>query len=568
LSALSRASSTTAPLLVATWCVATCNAPVWRELAHVRGGLTAANLGFLAACFVVATLYVNLQLSLLVFRGIGRPLLALVLVAASIAAYASTTFGVRLDKPMMRNVFETDVRESAELLNGRLVAYVVLLGLLPALLLLRRRIEYGPIGVEIGRKLRVALLSSVCALPIAAFYYPDFASLMRNHRELRHGFAPTNFLNATLAYVKEQGATPREVRPIGLDARQVAGSTSPDRPRLLVLVVGETARAANFSLGGYPRPTNPELAQEDVLYFSDVRSSGTSTAISLPCMFSDLGRAGFSPARAKGQEGLLDVLAHAGFDVVWRDNDSGCKGTCDRVVYENMAKSTNPTLCASGECFDEILLDGLQDRLDRTSRDLVVVLHMHGSHGPGYHLRYPPEFEEFQPACRTLALEDCGREGLVNAYDNTIRYTDHVLARTIDLLERNADRFDAAMLYVSDHGESLGEKGLYLHGMPYWMAPDEQTRVPLIVWVAEGLRARRGLDWGALSARRAEPCSHDNLFHSVLGLLDVETSAYRPELDLFRSSTGRREAVAEVKEPRRAPSERSPRASTHAGLPE
>jgi len=252
-------------------------------------------------------------------------------------------------------------------------------------------------------------------------------------------------------------------------------------------------------------------------------------------MFSCLGREGFSANQAKGQEGLLDVLSHAGFEVLWRDNDSGCKGACDRVDYENVAKRNNPALCGSGECYDEILLEGLQKRLDRTTGDLVVVLHMHGSHGPGYHLRYPPAYEAFTPACKTLALEDCSREELVNAYDNTILYTDHVLARTIEVLQRNEARFDAAMLYASDHGESLGEKGLYLHGMPYWIAPDEQTHVPMIFWAAEGFRTRRRLDWTALGALREEPWSHDNLFHSVLGLLGVETSVYRPELDLFLS---------------------------------
>jgi lipid A ethanolaminephosphotransferase len=279
---------------------------------------------------------------------------------------------------------------------------------------------------------------------------------MRNHRELRHVFAPTNFLNATFGYLREQRPLPRKVEPLGLDARKVPAVAPTGRSRLLVLAIGETARGANFSLGGYPRPTNPELALQDVLYFTDVHSSGTATSTSLPCMFSNLGRKGFSSARAKSQENLLDVLAHAGLDVLWRENNSGCKGACERIPYEEMTRRLAPELCGPSGCYDEILLTGLQERLDRTAGDLVVVLHMHGSHGPGYHLRYPPEFETFTPACRTVALEDCSRAELVNAYDNTIVYSDHVLARTIELLRRNAQRFDAALLYVSDHGESLG----------------------------------------------------------------------------------------------------------------
>jgi lipid A ethanolaminephosphotransferase len=533
---LTRSTSTTAPLFVAAWCVALCNAAFWSELWKVRGDLTATNLLFLGSVFVVAVLYVNLQLSLLTFRGLGRPVLAFVLLASSVVAYFTSALGARIDPAMLHNVFETNAAESSELVTARLATYFLVLGLLPTLFLLRTRIDYAPLATEIARKLRVAGWSALLAAPIAILFYADFASLMRNHRELRYLVTPTNFLSGTLSYLRERNETRKEIRPIGLDASAQGPSSAEGPHQLLVIVVGETARGANFSLGGYGRETNPELAAEDVLYFTDVRSSGTSTAISLPCMFSNLGRSNFTPRRAKEQEGLLDVLAHAGFEVLWRDNDSGCKGTCDRVEYENLAKSQDPELCSTGECFDEILLSGLQERLDRTTRDLVVVLHMHGSHGPGYHLRYPPAFERFTPTCRTLELGDCSHEELVNAYDNTILYTDHVLAETLALLKRNAARFDTGMIYVSDHGESLGEKGLYLHGMPYWMAPDEQTLVPMIVWTSEGLRRRRDLHWGALASRRTEPCSHDNLFHSVLGLLDVHTSAYRQELDLFSRS--------------------------------
>jgi len=531
---LTRSSSTSVPFLVALWCVALCNAAFWQELWEDRGGFTFANTAFVASVVVVAVLYVNLQLSLLTFRGIGRPLLAFVLLASAVVAYFTSNLGARIDQAMFHNVVETNPSETAELVTPRLLLYVLGLGVLPVVFLLRAPIAYAPIATEIARKLRVAGWSALCALPIAAFYYADYASLMRNHRELRFLITPTNFLNGTRVYLRERYTAPQVAQPIGLDAQGLRPSAPGGPHWLIVIVVGETARAANFSLGGYGRNTNPELAAQDVLYFTEVRSCGTSTAVSLPCMFSDLGREGFSPSRAAGRENLLDVLAHAGFEVLWRDNDAGCKGTCERVEFENLVRSTDPALCSTGECYDEILLAGLQERLDRTNRDLAIVLHMHGSHGPGYQLRYPPAFERFTPVCRTLELGDCSHEALVNAYDNTIVYTDHVLAQTIELLKRNAARFDSGLVYVSDHGESLGEDGLYLHGMPYWMAPDEQTHVPMIVWTSEGLRHRRGLDWAALSDCRNEPASHDNLFHSVLGLLDVRTSVYKPELDLFR----------------------------------
>jgi lipid A ethanolaminephosphotransferase len=192
-------------------------------------------------------------------------------------------------------------------------------------------------------------------------------------------------------------------------------------------------------------------------------------------------------------------------------------------------------LCRGDECYDEILLHGLQDYLDRQHRDTVIVLHMKGSHGPAYFKRYPSAFEFFTPACASIQLDRCSRQEIVNAYDNTLRYTDHVLSQTIDLLRANAQRFDTAMLYVSDHGESLGENGLYLHGLPYAFAPQEQTHVPMLLWFSDGLRQRLGIDAACLSAHQHTPLSHHFIFHSILGLSNVQTAIYRPELDLFAS---------------------------------
>lgn len=320
---------------------------------------------------------------------------------------------------------------------------------------------------------------------------------------------------------------------VALDARRdtIAGA----RPTLTVLVIGETARAANFALNGYARATTPQLAAEaGVINFRQVRSCGTSTAVSLPCMFLDVGRAGFSDTLAARRENLLDVLQRSGYAVLWRDNNSGCKGLCDRVQHDELMSAGVAGLCVGGECYDEILLHGLQESLDAFVGDTVIVLHMKGSHGPAYYLRYPEAFEHFTPVCKTNQLDRCERETIVNAYDNTLRYTDHVLARTIALLRRNADRFDASLLYVSDHGESLGERGLYLHGVPYALAPSEQTHVPMLMWLSKSAESRYGIDAACLRGRQDEPLSHDNLYHSALGLLGVRTRLYRPESDLFR----------------------------------
>jgi lipid A ethanolaminephosphotransferase len=305
------------------------------------------------------------------------------------------------------------------------------------------------------------------------------------------------------------------------------------------MVVGETARAANFSLNGYSRLTNPELAQvPGLLNFGNMHSCGTATAVSLPCLFSGLGRAHYTQRSAQGQEGLLDVLRHAGIEVLWRDNNSGCKGVCDRVASEDVSVPLRgDPLCNDEECFDEILLRGLRQRIHDSRKDMVIVLHQKGSHGPAYWKRYPASFNRFGPACETSDLAKCSQTSIVAAYDNTMLYTDHVLARAIALLELSGreDGVDTAMMYFSDHGESLGENNLYLHGAPYFIAPEEQRHVPFMLWLSEGFRHRFKLDQTCLNARTGQQFNHDYIFHSTLGMLNISTAVYNPGLDLFNA---------------------------------
>ena len=350
---------------------------------------------------------------------------------------------------------------------------------------------------------------------------------------------PHNMVAGVYQYFRRHMREVSTLDVVGGDAHRSPAAMTGAKPMLTVLVIGETARAQNFSLNGYARATNMELAHHDVLSFSNVTACGTSTAVSLPCMFSDLGRAKSRSDSATRREGLLDVLQRAGLNVLWLDNNSGCKGVCARVPHESMSASRVEALCREGDCYDDILVQALQNKAGLITTDTVVVLHMIGSHGPAYFKRYPEKFEAFSPACRSADLSRCSRETIVNAYDNSIRYTDHVLSELVGLLRGVNSRFDTAMLYVSDHGESLGEKGLYLHGIPYALAPREQVHVPMLMWISSGMRQRLGLDLACLAARRGDALTHDNLFHSVLGLAMVDTGAYIEGLDLLRPCRSR-----------------------------
>ena len=522
-------------LAASLWFLLLDNRSFWSTIFRIVEGQGAHGALVVASLFVAFLLLFNLLLGLVCFPGTTKPVLIVLFVTASTAAYFMNQYGVMLDRGMIHNVFATDPREVRDLLSLKLFLYILVLGVLPSVLALWIRIDYH--GLWRGLLIRLGWMAGT-ALAVGAIvfvFYQDYASIFRNHREIRFLLTPTNYLNAIRGLAMDRLAQPKEVRVIGEDARRGGSRPAGGKKALAVIVVGETARAANFSLGGYARQTNPLLARQDIIYYANTSSCGTDTASSVPCMFSDLGAAGYSDDKVARQQDLLDVLKRAGIAVLWRDNNSGCKGVCDRVDYQDVAAFKSPALCRPDECYDEILLEKLQDYLDGLDRDAVIVLHQKGSHGPAYYLRYPDKFAVFTPVCRTNQLAKCGRAEIVNAYDNTILYTDYFLDRAITLLKRNAGRFDASLIYMSDHGESLGENNLYLHGLPRMFAPVEQTHVPFVLWLSKGTLESQGLDRKCLEARRQDPYSHDNLFHSVLGLMDVQTKIYRPELDIFRS---------------------------------
>ena len=533
-----RLDAVTGTLLASSFLVLACNASFWRTFIDATGGPTLAHVPLYLSTFLILSLVLNALLSLVTFRPLFKPVLVALFLGTSVAVYFMQRYGVVIDSGMIQNVFETDPREAFELLNWRMFVPLVLLGILPSVVVVAVRLEKIPLRRDLARRF-VAVAGSLCIAAILVFVgYKNYAPAFREHRELRYMYTPVNYLDATRKYLRRNTA-PVRVASIGTDAVKGPIWVGRARRTVTVIVVGETARAMNFSLNGYSRPTNPRLAAEKgLINFSNVSSCGTATAVSVPCAFSVFSRADYSDARARSQEGLLDVLKHAGFDVSWRDNNSGCKGTCGRVRYEDIsAPAAGDPLCSADECYDEKLLRGLPERIRASSADMVIVLHQLGSHGPAYWKRYPAEFAKWSPVCRTADLSKCPTEDIVAAYDNTILYADHVLGQTIDMLRKLAadDGIDTSFLYFSDHGESLGEKNMFLHGAPYFMAPSEQTHVPMMLWMSDGLQSRFGIDVRCLGARSNESLSHDNVFHSVLGMLNVSTAIYNPALDIFHA---------------------------------
>ena len=487
---------------------------------------------------ILAALHV-LLLGLVCSRRTVKPVLVALAIAAALGVHFIQAYGVVLDPPMLRNALHSEFAETRELLNWGLALDLLLYAVLPISLLAFANVE--PQSWRRALVSRMTLLGMALAVLVGAllWQFQPLSSLMRNHKELRYLITPANGLwsvGSVLAADARGAAQPRQ--PIGMDAAPGPTWAASRKPRVMVIVVGETVRAANWGLNGYARQTTPRLAQLPVFNFPDVTACGTSTEVSLPCMFAPVGRRDYDEAKIRGSESLLHVLARAGAAVQWRDNQSGCKGVCDGLPADVLNAANAPGLCQGDRCWDEGLLRGLDDRLQRAQGVQVVVLHMLGNHGPSYFRRYPKAFERFAPTCQDDNLGNCSTEQIVNAYDNAVVYTDHVLATLISTLEANAAKVDSAVLYVSDHGESLGEKGLFLHGMPNAIAPREQTQVPMFLWWTKGFGQAAEINGPCMQRRTAAPAQHDHLFHTVLGMLDVKTSLYEPQWDLTAGCRG------------------------------
>ncbi|WP_279480161.1 phosphoethanolamine--lipid A transferase [Aureimonas sp. SK2] len=472
-------------------------------------------------------------LAALSVRYVLKPAAIVLILVSAAASYYVDSYGILIDREMIANIANTTHAEAGHLVTAGFLLHLALFGLLPAALVALVRVRHHPFRRKVRQNLAVILPSLALVIAIALGFYSSYASTFRMHRDLMASLNPVAPVAAVVKFAEHwDGERTYVAAPLGTDAVAGPRLAAAKKPVVTVLVVGETARGQEFSLNGYGRDTNPELARRGVVSFTDVSSCGTSTAVSVPCMFSNLTRAGHSDEKARSVENVLDVLGHAGLDVRWIDNDTGAYHVADRVPYAFLPDGADPRFCEGGECRDEILSDRLQAELKTVTRNTLIVLHQLGSHGPTYFQRYPKDFERFTPACHTAEFADCERQEIINAYDNTILYTDHVLAEVIDQLKARTD-FETSMLYLSDHGESLGENGIYLHAMPYMLAPSTQTHVPMIAWVSDGFARTMGLNTACLSGRRDAALSHDNLFHTLLGLNDVRTAVYDAEMDAF-----------------------------------
>ncbi|WP_336365508.1 phosphoethanolamine transferase [Marinobacter sp. C2H3] len=469
-----------------------------------------------------------------------KPVLVFLFLAGAASTYFMNAYGVLIDRDMLQNAMETDAGEVAGLLNVSMLWHGLLYFVLPVAILWRIQVRWPRGFRQLGVWLIPLALDLVLVLGLALTSYDEMASTFRNHRDIKDLVVPVSGVSALagLAGKAVASETP-PFRTVGEDAAVSPTVAERGKPNLVLFVLGETARADHFAINGYPRDTTPELSRlasepdSGLVNFPKTSSCGTATAFSVPCMFSWTTRDNYDEVDAKNSDNLLDIMARAGIDTLWLDNQSGCKDMCNRIPHD---KPDDPALCADGDCHDEALVTSVRKRLaGKAPEDRFIVLHEMGSHGPEYYKRSQPSEKAFKPECRSNELQSCDLQTIINAYDNSIRVTDDTLGKAVKLLKSLSDQYNTALVYVSDHGESLGENGLYLHGIPYMIAPDEQTHVPMVMWFSDGFAWANNLDRACLAREAQKPTSHDALFSSLLAMMNVKTSARTPDLNLFRS---------------------------------
>lgn len=518
-------------LMISLYFSSVLNLSFWRyvvqniDVTDFKSALFAFSLIF----FIFIPLY--MLFNLIFSKKVGRIVTIILLLCSSIANYYMMAFNVYIDSDMVRNIAETNFSEAAEHISASFWLTFILTGVLPAFILAKIKICQAPMGNEIKTRAQNTFIAFLIPIFFALLCFKQYAVVGRNHNDITKLMNTFNYPYAFIRYHQKKAKANRKLQI--LDTKPTIKNNG--QKNLIVLIIGETARAQNFSLNGYSHNTNPNLLKQDIVNFNHVSSCGTLTAVSLPCMFAAASQDDFDTDDAAFIQNALDMAQTAGYKVIWAENDSGCKKVCNRVEKADLSAFQTAPMCQDGFCYDEILLQYLKQELPKINNNTILVLHTIGSHGPAYYKRYPKEFDVFKPTCNTTDIQNCSQEAITNTYDNTILYTDYVVFSVIDLLKNDAQpNLTTSLIYVSDHGESLGENGTYLHGLPYAIAPEYQTKVPMLMWLSA--QKKQQVDYKCLKKKALQDAfSHDNFFHTLLGMANISSSTYQQNLDILSS---------------------------------
>lgn len=489
---------------------------------------------FLATTIIilVSTFVVNLLSKLIRFQFLNKIFLLIVLFLSALSSFGMDSFGAVINDYVFLSLFKTNSNEVTDVFSSRLYIYVFLLFFIPALILLKIKISDEDIKTDVRSRSKVGGISLAVAFALIFSQYESFKHFFEKDNPPQY-FSNPPYWMYSIGKLGIDQVVPAIQNNLNKNKNKYTVSQIDDKQRkLVILVIGESIRYDRFSINGFERETDPQLKKEKIYSFSNVTSCGTTTAASVPCMLSPLGRKKYSPGKAYYAVNVMSIMSMAkSIDLLWRENNSNTDEIPGNFKAEDFRSSKLNTVC-DVECRDEGMVVGLQDFINNSkSKDIFIVLHPFGTHGPSYYRRYPPRFERFKPVCKTSALKNCTVEEIKNTYDNAILYTDYFLSLVINTLKDNSKNFKTAMVYVGDHGESLGEKGHFIHGFPFDIAPKEQKQVPLFMWF--GNKEKSGFNLNGIQQLLNKPYSHDNIFHTLLGLMGLHTPDYNSELDIL-----------------------------------
>lgn len=462
----------------------------------------------LISCIIFSFTFLLMTVLALISQVLLKGIMIMLLISNSVAIYFMSTYQVILDKSMMGNVLNTRFSEAGDFVSLSLFIYLLVLGVLPAAIIVRLKTKSNQMIGYLSHVVLQFIITSVLAYSLSS----TWLWIDQHAKQLGGRIMPWSYLANTGRYLAAVHQAQAEL------TRLPSFEISDPSRKLVVLVIGETARSHNFSLYGYERMTNPLLSKLPVQSLPEASSCSTYTTASLQCILSHQSTGGFWEQTF---EPLPTYLSRQGVNVIWRTNNWGePKISVNTYTEANNLRSH----CAQSDCdYDGVLLTGLDELIKQSNEDKIfLVLHQKGSHGPLYNERYPAEFAFFKPECKSVDLAECSDEELMNSYDNSIMYTDHFLATVIEVLSHHK-QYQSTLIYVSDHGESLGEGGLYLHGTPISMAPEYQYKIPFIVWNSSQTPLNLAI----------ESYSQANVFHTVMGSLGLTSPFYDPKLDVF-----------------------------------
>ena len=486
--------------------------------------LPTVSIGVFVLLMVVVLLSEMVLQSILFHPKTVKFLSVLLLVTNSLAGYFINMYHLVLNKTMLANIFDTNFFEATEWMGVAFWMYMLAFAILPSLWVLKIQIRFDSCG---RRFLRVGVLGLLAVFLLSLFipFKKDVKVYLKTNFNLRYQFVPTGYISAALSLATSSF---KKVEAINTVHGMVQHPYwQQDKKNLIVFVLGESARDANFSLSGYARDTAKPLRPylSDMMVFHQTESCGVVTRVSVPCMFSAYTRTNYVEQAVSYSTNVLEILQKNNIDLLWLDNELGCNKVCRNVPTEYT--------CQSRDCLDMLLNDTFRLKIPSFQKDTFVVLHQRGSHGPRYDLRVPEDLYKWKPFCNRSDHHNCSLQEMTNAYDNTIYYTASVIADLIKTLSELTDEYNPILIYVSDHGESLGENEVYGHGGDFKDAPAEQKQVPFFVWMPKSTRTAFGFNQACLQAKTRTQQSQDVIFHSLMGLMGISTDVYDEKLDIF-----------------------------------